>query len=130
MEKYERHLFYKLYRALQDEGIADEEMVFEQEMTLVSDLGFCTLRFTQDIPQIVHFLVWKEKRTWHNSIRHYRDVKNVLISLGITSFIATMPKEDSRWPIFFKLWGGEKNMRLYAEKDNILNYVIHIGRHL
>jgi hypothetical protein len=129
MQPYGKHLYYKLYRALQDEGIADNEMAFEQEMTLVSDLGFVTLRFEQDIPQIVHFLVWPEKRTWHNSIHHYRDVKGLMIDLGFTSFIAAAPVGHKQFPRMFRLW-GDKNLKPYAVKDGIQYYVIQIRRHL
>jgi len=124
MEPYKPHLFYKLYRALQDEGIPDDEMVFENNPTFVSDLGFFTLRFDQEIPQVVHFLVWKNKRSYYNLINLYRNLKGILIQLGFVRFIAAVP--DKFWLKLSRLWG--KDVKMYAEKDNIQYYTVRIGR--
>ena len=123
MEPYKPHLFYKLYRALQDEGLKDEEMVFADNMTLVSDIGFFTLRFDLEIPQIVHFLTWKEKRTYQNGIRLYREAKKVLIALGFVKFIAL--DEKAFWLKLFKLWGEAK---LFEDRGSKKFYIINIGR--
>ena len=126
MQPYNGSMFYKLYRALQDEGMPDEEMSFESNPTFVSDIGFFTLRFDQEVPQVVHFLTWKEKRTYSNGIRLYREAKKVLIALGFVKFIAL--DEKAFWLKLFKLWG--KNVKMYAEKDNKKFYIIRIGRNL
>lgn len=130
MKPYSGHMYYKLYRALQDEGIPEKDMVFEDEITMVSDLGFFTIRIVENIAQVVHFLVWPEKRVWHNSIRLYRDIKNILIDLGFVSFIAASPVGHKSWPQLFCICGGKKSVKLYAEKDNIQYYVINFGRHI
>jgi hypothetical protein len=119
-------MFYKLFRAMEDEGMKEEDMVFDKEMTFVSDLGFFTLRFDQEIPQVVHFLVWKDKRSYYNGIRLYSEVKRALIQLGFVCFIALVP--DQFWLQLFRVWG--KNVKMYAEKDNKKFYIVHIGRKL
>jgi hypothetical protein len=129
MEQYRGHLYYKLYRALQNEGIDESDMVFDKEMTFVSDLGFFTIRHEQEIPELVHFLVWPEKRVWHNSIRFYRMVKAALIDLGFSSFIASMQDGDKKWPVFFKLW-GDKNKEPYATVGKKKYFLLSIRRHI
>jgi hypothetical protein len=124
MQPYNGSMFYKLYRALQDEGMPDEEMSFESNPTFVSDIGFFTLRFDQEVPQVVHFLVWKDKRSYCNGIRLYREVKKALIQMGFVRFIALVP--DKFWLQLFRVWG--KNVKMYAEKDNKKFYIIRIGR--
>jgi hypothetical protein len=126
MEPYKPHLFYKLYRALQDEGLKDEEMVFADNMTFVSELGFFTLRFDQEIPQVVHFLVWKENRSYYNGIRLYRELKRILIQLGIVQFIALADKPF--WLKLFKVWG--KDVKFHSKKGNNKFYTVRIGRTL
>lgn len=127
-EPYKPHLYYKLYRALQDEGIEESDMVFDKEMTFMSDLGFFTIRHDQEIPELVHFLVWPDKRVWHNSIRFYRMVKAAMIDLGFSCFIASMQEGDKKWPVFFKLWGGDS--KLYAINGVKKYYLLTIRRHL
>jgi hypothetical protein len=126
MEPYKPHLFYKLYRALQDEGLKDEDMVFADNMTFVSDLGFFTLRFDQEIPQVVHFLVWDNVRSYYNGIRLYRELKRILIQLGIVQFIALVDKPF--WLKLFKVWG--KDVKRHSEKGNNKFYTVRIGRTL
>lgn len=131
MEPYKPHLYYKLYRALQDEGIAESDMVFDKEMTMVSDLGFFTLRFEQEIPEVVHFLVWPEKRVWHNSIRLYRIMKTTLLKLGFARAIMEQPKEKPEMGTFIKLlWARDKNLKPYAEANGNLYYLVRFGRSL
>jgi len=130
MKPYQPHLFYKLYRALQDEGLADHDMVFDKEMTFVSDLGFFTLRFTtENVPQVVHFLVWPEKRVWHNSVRFYREMRRVLIDLGFVMAIMMEPKDKPQMGTFIKIvCAGTKNIKPYAERDGNLFYLVKFGR--
>jgi hypothetical protein len=123
MEPYKAHLFYKLYRALQDEGLKDDDMVFADNMTFVSELGFFTLRFDLEVPQVVHFLVWKEKRSYQNCIRLYRELKKILITLGFVKFIALVERDF--WLKLFKVWG---DIKLFEDRGNKKFYIINIGR--
>lgn len=125
---YAPHLYYKLYRAMEDEGYAASDMVFDRELTFVSDLGFFTVRMIGEIPQLVHFLVWPEKRTWHNSIRHYREMRTVLIDLGYTMAIMAQPKNRPDIKTCIELAAGRKNIEPYSESASDFFYLVRFGR--
>jgi hypothetical protein len=126
MQQYNGSMFYKLYRALQDEGIPDSGMVFETNPTFVSDLGFFTLRFDWEYPQVVHFLVWEDKRVYPNLVRLYIELKKILIRWGIIRFIALVP--DRFWLQLFRVCGEAE---LYADEGGRKFYIVRMnGRNL
>jgi hypothetical protein len=131
MQPYGRHLYYKLFRALENEGLEEKDMVFDENPTFVSDIGFFTLRFDQNIPQVVHFLVWDNRRTWHNSIHLYREMKNILIQLDVIHFIAMLPKGKTFWKKCFGLIEKTRAITPYAtNEDGNAFYLITLRRAL
>lgn len=129
MQKYRGHMYYRLYRALQDEGMDDKDMVFDKYLTIVSDAGFFTIRLSEkQYPELEHFLVWKEKRSWHNSFKLYREFKSVLVALGFIQFIVMLPKTKKIPAAMFKFMAGNKNIKPYAEVDGNPFYILRFGR--
>lgn len=64
LKPYQPYMWYQLYRAMADEGIPDEDMFFDEDVTLVSDAGFFSIACIKDgdTPYIRHFLVWSDTR--------------------------------------------------------------------
>lgn len=127
MNPYRGYMFYKLYRALQEAGIPEDGMGFTQNMTWVSEEGFFTISFKQKVPQVIHFLVWEEKRSWHNSFKLYRDLKRFLIMNGFLRFLAVLPKKESSFRKIFQFISGNK-LEPHAEKEGYCSYEVELGR--
>lgn len=130
MQPYGKHLYYKLFRALEDEGLSEKDMVFEENMTLVSDIGFFTLRFNENNPQLVHFLVWGDRRSWHNSVHLYREMKKTLLLMGFARFIAMLPRDKKYLLKCFELVEKTRAITPYAEKDGHAFYLLTFRRAL
>ena len=113
-ELYRKHLYYKLYRALQDEGYSEEQMSFEKDVCYVLPIGFFSFRFVSGKPFIVHFLVFKDHRSLGNAMALYRMARNVFASMGFASFV-TMIKDG----LFF-----EKFIKWIARDSGIEPYMI------
>lgn len=126
-ELYRKHLYYKLYRALQDEGLSENQMSFERDICYVLPIGFFSFRFEHGKPFLVHFIVFKECRSLGNAMALYHVFRNVIVSLGFISFIAFV---DER--LFFdKLirWvARDKDLKPYIVQDNIKFYYVTCRR--
>lgn len=128
MELYRPYLHYKLFRALEDEGVPDDEMRFEQGLTFVNDLGFFTIIQEYEVPQVYHFLVWNMKREWPNGIRLYRKMRAVLIGMGHVQAIFASP--DDKIKTVLGIVAGTKNIVPYAKRNGFEYYLLKFGRSL
>jgi hypothetical protein len=118
-ELYRKHLYYKLYRALQDEGYSDDEMDFEKDTTYVSDIGFFSFRLIHDGKYLFmsHFLVFKDKRSKDhiNSVILADDFRKIVHAMGFNSIIFAIPKERSWLEKFSKVAFGKAMEAPYLE---------------
>lgn len=128
MKMYQPHEYYRLFRALEAEGIPPAEMRFEDAPTYVNERGFFTIILEHDIPQVYHFLVWPEKRSWHNSVRLYREMRAVLIEMGYVQ--AVFASHNERIKTALGIVAGTKNIEPYATKNGIDYYLLRFGRSL
>ena len=126
-ELYRKHLYYKLYRALQDEGYEESQMSFEEDICYVLPIGFFSFRFENGHPFLVHFLIFKEHRSLSNAIALYRVFRNIIASLGLVSFIALVSREKF-FETFFKWVARDKNLEPYTTRNNIKYYYITCRR--
>lgn len=125
---YKPHLEYKLFRALEDEGIPPGEMRFKQGATFIHDLGFFTIVQEHEIPQVYHFLVWFPKRSWQNSIRLYRVMRAALLQMGHVQAIFSAHNDKIRTVL--GIVSGTKNITPYATKNGVDYYLLKFGRSL
>lgn len=125
---YKPHLEYKLYRALEDEGIPPGEMRFKQGATFIHELGFFTIVQEHEIPQVYHFLVWFSRRSWQNSIRLYRVMRAVLIGMGHVQ--AIFASHNDKIQTALGIVAGTKNITPYATKNGNDYYLLKFGRSL
>ena len=122
-ELYRKHLYYKLFRALQDEGYEESQMSFEEDICYVLPIGFFSFRFENGHPFLVHFLIFKEHRSLNNAIALYRVFRNIIVSLGLVSFIALASREKF-FETFFKWVARDKSLEPYMTHNNIKCYYI------
>ena len=125
---YKPHLFYKLYRALQDEGIDEKDMAFDYLPTFVSDIGFFTFDLRQEYPQVRHLVVFGDKRTWANSLKLCFAMIRFLIAIGFVRFIAFIPKDKKFFLTTIRYISKERNLHPYATDGIGDYYLIRIAR--
>ena len=123
LQPYKPHLYYKLYRALQDEGWSDSEMYFDKDITYVMPEGFFTFRFEHGEAVLVHYLVWPEVRgSFLNMTKLYRAFQCVLLSLNEVTFIGTVDPGREYFHAFFRWIERGRELTPYAIDENGTQY--------
>ncbi len=96
--------------------------------TFVSDIGFFTFDFKQEYPQVRHMLVFKNQRTWGNSLKLCFDMIRFLISVGFVRFIALVPRDKKFFLTTLRYISKERNLHPYATDDIGDYYLIRVAR--
>ncbi|MCE5211863.1 MAG: hypothetical protein LLG40_09950 [Deltaproteobacteria bacterium] len=123
LQLYRPHLYYKIYRALQDEGWSDAEMYFDKDITYVLPEGFFTFRIEHGEVVLIHLLVWPEKR---GRLKHivalYRAFQFILLSLNEITFIATVDQSRDYFYSFLQWVEQGKQLIPYAKDAQGTSY--------
>ena len=123
MQTYQPHLYYKLYRALQDEGLTDDEMTFDNDYTFILPEGFFTFRVEHGEIVLIHLLVWPEMRgRFKHIVALYRAFQFILLSLNEITFIATVDQNRDYFYAFLQWVERGKQLIPYAKDAQGTSY--------
>lgn len=115
LKLYKPHLYYKIYRALQDEGWSDAEMCFDKDITFVLPEGFFTFRIEHGEVVLIHLLVWPDMRgRFKHIVALYRAFQFILLSLNEITFIATVDQDRDYFYAFLQWVERGKQLIPYA----------------
>jgi hypothetical protein len=120
-----RRDFLRLYHYLESENIQPLGMVFDRDVTFISDIGFYTYRIEHNNtqPWLIHFYIEPSKRSYSAAYHMYQHFKGEMKNRGFKSFVVTVPDDKQYLRNFMKLAG---TCVPYARKDQMDFYKIVI----
>lgn len=115
---HSREEVYKyMHEALLSEGLQPEEMTYESDYMVVTDIGFFTYvkEPGQRYPYLHHFYINPEQRSLKNFLRLTGIVKHTILSMGFLMFVVQEPKDRSYLGKFIKF---SKGIEYYRESGH------------
>lgn len=99
-----------VYNALLSEGLSPEEMSFEKDTVIITDIGFFSYvkELLYKYPFLHHFYVNINQRSLKNFLALVRELKRTISLLGFSMFIAQQPKNKAFLGRFIKFAKGAK----------------------
>ncbi len=110
-----------LTQALLDEGVLPEDIKLDLYPTYVFDEGFFTMRIDNGLPAIVHFCVFKEKRSAQSARALAKHFKDTVRGWGFQQAYLHSKKDyiDRMIQYYFKT-------KPFAEKDGYRFYKVKV----
>lgn len=99
-----------IYNALLSEGLSPEEMSFEKDSMVITDVGFFSYikapayRYSE----LHHFYINPNQRSLKNFLGLVQEVKSTMFLLGYTMFIVQQPKNKPHLGQFIRFAKGVK----------------------
>lgn len=120
-----------LVRALEGEGLTEDQMTFENHPAaiLMDDngyVGFFSFRIISGFLCLNHFLVFKRRRSFANAVALLKAFARVVITAGYVEFVAEIQPGKEYLKSFVKFWMGKDEP--YASQDGRDFYLMHVKR--
>lgn len=120
-----------LVRALEGEGLTDDQMTFADHPAaiLIDDngyVGFFSFRIVDGMPYLNHFLVFKHRRSFTNAVALLKAFVRTVIMAGYVEFVAEAPPGKGYLKSFIKFWAGKDEP--YASHSGSDYYLMHVKR--
>ena len=120
-----------LIRALEEEGVTVDKMVFEGNPTAIlmdeeGYLGFFSFQIKDNFPYLDHFVIFKNRRSYHNFYVMWKEFCRMMICMGYMRFMSNAPREKEHLKRFYKYWTGKDEP--YTSKDGNDFYIMPVTR--
>jgi hypothetical protein len=121
--------FSYIYHALKSYGMKEDEMIFEEANTFLTDYGFFSVLFIlmedEIVPVLKHFYVDPDKRSFDTAHALYSTFRDMMLEMGFLYFIASRLEHEENYKALFKYRGAS---RPFAVRDDTQFYLIPLRR--